>query len=616
MSNEIFKQQLTLSLQRLEELWQRADNLPPLKEQWQEIEECPAVPKEILIESLTELTNSLEELQVVVEELNQQNYELMVSKMAVEAERQRYKELFEFASEGYVVTTQEGVVIEANHKAVQLLNISSKRIISKPLVVFIAAEERRRFYSQLNQLQQGKSIKDWQVQIQRPRGACFTALITVSPIKNLQGKVERLQWHILDLPTQNPNSITSPLNNELEFVDSKYLYFSSELREKLKVQQEQPAPNLVISIEEMGKSLNTLLANSSDLLFICDCTGKYIYVNPAVEKAWDLTQKELIGKTWQQLKLPSEIIEQLEFHQNALLNTGIIPSEELSFSTKEGLKSYHYKMTKLSGNNSSLNVIVVIFQDCTEQKQVIAVDCEILPEKETKFRLIESYSTSILTQELRNPINNIFACSKQLEGDYKKETDVRKLPYLKGIQVNAKRLGQLLDDLLLISKIETKKAQLKPSLIDLNEFCRKLIEELQLLAGVQHKITFTNPGKPCGVWDEKLLRQTLLNLILSAIKNSPKGSKIQLEVVYQARQVIFRIHCLGSFISKEEQKFLTNTYTEKMNVNNPPENGLRLLLVKECVEVQQGKIFVEAQEEVGTIFTVKLPLNQRAEKKK
>ena len=90
-------------------------------------------------------------------------------------------------------------------------------------------------------------------------------------------------------------------------------------------------------------------------------------------------------------------------------------------------------MTKLSGNNSSFNVIAVIFQDCTEQKQVRDVDCEILPKEETKFHLLESYSTSILTQELRNPINNIFVCSKQFEGDYKQETDVKKLPYLKGI---------------------------------------------------------------------------------------------------------------------------------------------------------------------------------------
>ncbi len=609
MSNEIFKQQLTLSLQRLEEMWQRAEKLPPLKGQWQETEEFPACQKEILLKSISDLANSLEELQVVVEEIHQEKDELISSKIAADAECQRYQELFKFASEGYVVTTKDGEIIEANPSSVQLLNISLKRIISKPLVVFIAAEERQKFYSQLYQLQQGESIKDWQVQIQRRRGVCFTALITVSPILNAQGKVERLQWLILDKSTQGFHSITPLFNDDLESVSSNPLVFDAETKEKLSDQ------NLIISIEEIGRGLNTLLSNSSDFLFICDCTGKYIYVNPAVEKAWNLNQKELIGKTWQQLQLPSEIIKQLQSQQSELLTTEIALSDEVSFFTKEGLRSYQYRMTKLSETNKCSAVIVVIFKDISEQNQAIVRNCESL-QQATENSQIKSGYTSIFAEELRNPINNIFACSKLLEGDDKQETEIRKLPYLQGIQVNAKRLSQLLDDLLLISKIETRQAQLKPALIDLTEFCRKLIEELQQEAGEQHKITFINSGKPCGVWDEKLLRQTLLNLILSAIKNSPTGSKIQLEVVYQGREVIFRIECLGSFIPQEEQQFLTNTYAQKLNVNNPPINGLRLLLVKESVEVQQGKIFVEAQEGVSTVFIIKLPLNQRVKNKK
>jgi PAS domain-containing protein len=122
MSNEIFDEQITLSLRRLEELWQQADNLPKSPpEGWQQADDIPVQPQELLWESLEELTFSLEELRVVVEELHQQNDELSKRNREIEAERQRYQQLFELVPDGYLVTTKEGVILEANQAAIELL---------------------------------------------------------------------------------------------------------------------------------------------------------------------------------------------------------------------------------------------------------------------------------------------------------------------------------------------------------------------------------------------------------------------------------------------------------------------------------------------------------------
>ena len=64
-----------------------------------------------------ELLTAMEELQVAEEQLLQQNEELVATRYAVEAERQRYQDLFEFAPDGYLVTDPEGTIHEANHAA-------------------------------------------------------------------------------------------------------------------------------------------------------------------------------------------------------------------------------------------------------------------------------------------------------------------------------------------------------------------------------------------------------------------------------------------------------------------------------------------------------------------
>lgn len=146
MTNEMFDQQLLLSRRRLEELWQRADKLQnPPAELTSQPHQFPEQQQELLRESLEEFSFSLEELQVLVEELQVQKEKLANSRLELEAERQRYKELFDLVPDGYLVTTLEGVILEANQTAAQLLNVPQKYLIGKPLIVFVAAEERRKF---------------------------------------------------------------------------------------------------------------------------------------------------------------------------------------------------------------------------------------------------------------------------------------------------------------------------------------------------------------------------------------------------------------------------------------------------------------------------------------
>lgn len=119
--NEI-DQQTETSLQRLNELWQQTNALPTSEQQQ-------------LKEALKEHYLTIQELQTALEELRWRNEELATTRQGLEAERQRYQELFEFAPDGYLVTNSEAVILEANQAAGKLLNCSLKRLIGKPLIL-------------------------------------------------------------------------------------------------------------------------------------------------------------------------------------------------------------------------------------------------------------------------------------------------------------------------------------------------------------------------------------------------------------------------------------------------------------------------------------------------
>ena len=221
METGIFEQYLETSRQRLELMMQRADKLPrPVGELWWQSEEFPAQQQQLLLESLEELSIALEELQVASEELREINQELLASREEIETERRRYKELFDLAPEGYLVSDLQGAIVEANLAAAVMLKVKSDRLVGKPLSLFIAESERRNFRTQLNLLvQKGGSAKNWLLTLQPRKGKQLQAVLTVTPIKNSAGGVEGLRWGLFQLPIECSGEQSEATGEELEKIN-------------------------------------------------------------------------------------------------------------------------------------------------------------------------------------------------------------------------------------------------------------------------------------------------------------------------------------------------------------------------------------------------------------
>jgi PAS domain S-box-containing protein len=153
----------------------------------------------LLVDIVDELNVTLEELQVAEEELIQQNDELLQARHTAEQEQRRYRELFEFAPDAYLVTDAFGVIREANHAAYRLLEAPAGRLPGWPLTAFCATETRRYLRNTLTQMAGRLKPQTWEYSFFTSKGHPFSAELTGAPALDDAGQITAIRWLLRDV---------------------------------------------------------------------------------------------------------------------------------------------------------------------------------------------------------------------------------------------------------------------------------------------------------------------------------------------------------------------------------------------------------------------------------
>ncbi|MEI2581213.1 PAS domain S-box protein [Scytonema sp. PRP1] len=178
--------------QRTQGMYRRLTDL------YENLNTMPIMP-DVLPQALVELGSASEIVSLATDELHQQNEELIQTRTLLEAERQRYQDLFEFAPDAYLVTDTLGIIREANYMTATLLKMSHQYLVGKPIVNFVALPDRATFRSYLSQICGCTKVKELVVRIQKRDGELLDAAMTVGVIRNQQGKPIALRWLIRDI---------------------------------------------------------------------------------------------------------------------------------------------------------------------------------------------------------------------------------------------------------------------------------------------------------------------------------------------------------------------------------------------------------------------------------
>ncbi len=208
MNVEKFIQRTEAFHRRLADLNQTANALP-----W--------ITSDMLPQAFKELGSNSRMLQLAAEELYLQNDELIRTRGLVEAECQRYQNLFEFAPNAYLLTNIEGIIQEANCLATTLLNVPKHYLTGKPLINFVPLGERRHFRNELSEVSRSNSRRELLLKLEQRDGKLFHSALTVAAIRNQYNKPINLLWVLREIPDpQQPKST----NNKFDFTKNRFIY--------------------------------------------------------------------------------------------------------------------------------------------------------------------------------------------------------------------------------------------------------------------------------------------------------------------------------------------------------------------------------------------------------
>ncbi len=159
-------------------------------------------PLDLMEDAFDELYGVLEELRTAEEDLQRQNQELLTMQQLLLDERQRYQDLFNLAPDGYLVIDRQGIIEAANRAIAALLEVPQATLLHKPLVSFVAGEDRPKFYQKLQQLNDPNAPaqpQDWRLRLHPRRSPPRVVSITLAAMRSNDSPHGSWLWLLRDI---------------------------------------------------------------------------------------------------------------------------------------------------------------------------------------------------------------------------------------------------------------------------------------------------------------------------------------------------------------------------------------------------------------------------------
>lgn len=247
----------------------------------------------------------------------------------------------------------------------------------------------------------------------------------------------------------------------------------------------------------------------------------------------------------------------------------------------------------------------LLLKKSLEVQKVQNIELKKLNELKNKF-------LGVTAHDLRNPISVIQGMSDILLTMPLSEQDQKDV--LQRIYNVSKEMNQLLDDLLDVTLIESGKFEIRRQRMDFAHFLKNRIQMCNFHAkSKQIEIASIIPDQLTCSLDESRLAQVVDNLLLNAIKFSPKGSRITVRCQEMEQELCFAVEDVGPGIPADECHKLFGAY-QRLSTNATAKEkctGLGLAIVKSIVDAHQGTIRVDSILGKGSAFKVTLPIEPR-----
>jgi PAS domain S-box-containing protein len=240
---------------------------------------------------------------------------------------------------------------------------------------------------------------------------------------------------------------------------------------------------------------------------------------------------------------------------------------------------------------------LVVYTDVTEQRELDRQRSDFL---------------TVAAHELRTPLTPLSMYLQSIERRLKRGQAIGGELITKARR-QVDRLGRLVEDLLDVSRLESRRLRLSMLDVEINDLVDDVVADFRAQTR-QHEILFRRLGMPILVeGDRERLEQVLVNLLQNALKYSPQGGRIVVSIERAANEARVSVKDAGIGIPKDEQGKLFQRFFRAANATtrNYAGLGIGLFVSHEIVQRHGGRFEVRSEEEKGSTFTFYLPLSPR-----
>ena len=245
--------------------------------------------------------------------------------------------------------------------------------------------------------------------------------------------------------------------------------------------------------------------------------------------------------------------------------------------------------------------MIAHLQDVTERKRY---EAELEAADRDKDDLI-----SVVSHDLRTPLTSIVGYLELALGDEEDgpPLDPTRREFLQVAERNAQRLSRLVEDLLFVSRARAGQAPLELAEVDLGEVVGHVVRAaLPAAAAAGVELSASGEGATV-VADSHRVAEAAENLVSNAIKFTPEGGRVEVEIAADEDAVSIAVHDTGRGIAREDRERVFDRFFRSSGSDGVPGAGLGLAIVKAIAEAHGGSVSVESAAGEGATFVLRLP---------
>lgn len=341
------------------------------------------------------------------------------------------------------------------------------------------------------------------------------------------------------------------------------------------------------------RKLSSVLSYMTDGVVATDRKGRVILINEPAAKLLSVSRETILS---------SSIVSLLGLEEDYSFEDLLVEKESLilDYSTAKKPLILRANFSVIQKETGFVNGLITVLHDITEQE---------------KIDLERREFVANVSHELRTPLTTMRSYLEALSDGAWKDEEIAP-NFLSVTQTETERMIRLVNDLLQLSKMDSKDYRLKKEWFNFIDFFNRIIDRFEIIKDENTAFERNLLDHAAFVeGDADKLTQVLDNIISNAMKYSPQGGKITFKVEEKEDHIVVNVSDQGMGIPKENlQQIFERFYrVDKARTRKLGGTGLGLAIAKEMVEAHGGEIWAESVEGKGTTVSFTLPYDRNEE---